>query len=179
MKDKRKYQMLDIQSRLILNLRDIGHVIRFLYEGRGSQKGILILLNEEGGMTQSELTERLGVQPGSASEVVRKLEAAGLIERTKSSADHRTVDISLTKEGKARAEEALQNRRIRHQEMFACLSEEEMNRFLYLAEKLNEDWEKRYSERNMNCDGHGHLKRHGRLKNKQDQEEENGICGNM
>ena len=40
-------------------------------------------------MTQSELTEYLGVQPGSASEVIGKLESAGLIVRTPSEKDRR------------------------------------------------------------------------------------------
>lgn len=149
MTDKSKYNAMDIQTKLILNLRDIGHVIRFLYEGRGSQKRILILLNREGEMTQSELTEKLGVQPGSASEVVRKLESAGLIERTPSAADHRTTDIRLTKEGKALAEETLLKRQIRHQEMFACLSDEEKSTLLSLTEKLNADWSERYHERGI------------------------------
>ena len=47
-------------------------------------------------MTQKALTARLGVQPGSASEVLNKLEQAGLILRTPSETDHRTTDIHLT-----------------------------------------------------------------------------------
>ena len=31
-----------IENRLIMNLRDSGHMIRFLFEGKGSQKRILI-----------------------------------------------------------------------------------------------------------------------------------------
>lgn len=165
MEEKGKYEGMDIQTKLILNLRDIGHVIRFLYEGRESQKRILILLNKEGEMTQSELTEKLGIQPGSASEVVRKLETAGLIERTPNHLDRRTTDISLTKEGRALAEDVLQKRRIRHQEMFSCLSEEEKNTLLFLTEKLNEDWTERYHEKSI---GHKEIRKDG-----------NKVCGNM
>lgn len=121
-------------------------MIRFLFEGKGSQKRILIILFESGSMTQRELTVRLGIQPGSASEVIGKLEHAGLIRRTPGREDRRTVDIQLTEEGRIRAEEAFAARRLRHQEMFACLSEEEKLHLLALLEKLNADWDRRYRE---------------------------------
>lgn len=54
--------------------------MRFLYEGKGSQKRILIVLEDIGGcVTQRQLTERLGIRPGSVSEVIAKLESMGYI----------------------------------------------------------------------------------------------------
>lgn len=138
------YHTLDINNKLILNLRDLGHMIRFLFEGKGSQKRILIILLETGGMTQRELTERLGIQPGSVSEVLAKLENAGLILRTSSETDRRTTDIQLTPLGQAEAEDAARQRQMRHQEMFSCLSEDEKETLLKLAEKLETDWNSRY-----------------------------------
>lgn len=153
------YETIDMNKKLIVNLRDLGHTIRFLYEGRGSQKQILIVLYKAGGMTQRELTERIGVQPGSASEVIGKLENAGLILRTPSLADRRTADIQLTEAGRIQAEEAARLREIRHREMFSCLSEEERGTLLALAEKLNADWDCRYRDRDK---GGGHRQMHGR-----------------
>ncbi len=138
------YDNMDINNKLVINLRDLGHMIRFLSEGKGSQKRILIILYEEGGMTQRELTERIGIQPGSASEVIGKLESAGLIRRTPSPTDRRTTDIRLTEQGEVKAKEAAQQRRTRHEEMFSRLSEEEKNVLLMIAEKLNADWDDRY-----------------------------------
>lgn len=138
------YDALPVSERLVLNLRDVGHTIRFLYEGKGSQKRILIILYKGGSMTQRELTERIGIRPGSASEVIGKLEDAGLILRTPSKEDRRTIDIQLTEEGQRQAEAAVEQRKIRHKEMFSCLSESEKNTLLELVEKLNADWEKRY-----------------------------------
>lgn len=152
------YCEMDADSRLVMNLRDLGHMIRFLFEGKGSQKRILILLYETGGMTQRELTEKLGVKPGSASEVIAKLESAGLILRTASETDRRTTDISLTESGRAKAKEAAGQRKTRHQEMFSCLSEEEKDTLLALAEKLNADWDSRYREN----DTHGQNDSHER-----------------
>lgn len=141
------YERMDIENKLIMNLRDLGHRIRFLFEGKGSQKRILIILRETGGMTQRELTERLGIQPGSVSEVLGKLENAGMVRRTMSPSDRRTTDIQLTRSGRERAEEAARERRNRHQEMFSCLSDQEKDTLLALVEKLNQDWEYRYCDR--------------------------------
>lgn len=153
------YDTSDINNKLILNLRDLGHMIRFLYEGKGSQKRILILLHETGSMTQRELTERIGIQPGSASEVIGKLESAGLILRTPSETDRRTSDIRLTPEGLIQAEEAARQREIRHQDMFSHLTAEEKDTLFTLTEKLNADWDKRYREYDK---GHEHPKMHGK-----------------
>ena len=135
--------------------------MRFLYEGKGSQKRILIVLNEMGRTTQRELTERLGIQPGSASEVIAKLEIAGLITRTMSETDRRTMNIELTEEGKKLACEAVEQRNRRHEEMFSCLSEEDKDLLLSLLEKMNADWQTRYQGNMENRDHSEHC--HGRL----------------
>lgn len=156
------YESLDCDNKLIMNLRDLGHMLRFLFEGKGSQKRILIILNEAGTITQRELTERIGIQPGSASEVIGKLEDAGLIARTPSRNDRRTTNIQLTETGKIQAEEAARQRKARHQEMFSGLSEEEKQMLLTLLEKLNVDWNTRYGKEHKDYghsekrEGHGH-----------------------
>ena len=60
------YQSADENDRII-NLRDLGHVMRGLSEGRGSQQRVLIVLSKiSGAISQRDPTERLGIQPGSA-----------------------------------------------------------------------------------------------------------------
>ena len=113
---------------------------------KGSQKRILIVLNEVGTITQRALTERLGIQPGSASEVIAKLENAGLVVRTLSETDRRTTDITLTDEGRRLAMEAEKRRNKRHAEMFSCLADHEKRSLLSLLEKITEDWGCRYQE---------------------------------
>ena len=75
------------------------------------------------------------------------MEKSGLIVRTESRDDRRTTDIALTGQGKLQAEEALMQRKIRHEEMFSCLSEEEKSTLLALLEKVNGDWQVRYENR--------------------------------
>ena len=144
------YQSTDTNDKLIINLRDLGHIMRFLYEGKASQKRILIILNELKTITQRDLTEHLGIQPGSASEILSKLESAGLIIRTQNETDRRTTDVSLTDTGRELAVEALAQRQRRHEEMFSCISEEEKEKLLSLLERIYADWRIRYYE-----NGHG------------------------
>ena len=137
-------QAPDKNRQLLRNIRGLGRTIRALSEGRASQKRILRLIEESGCITQHALTGRLGVQPGSVSEVIGKLETAGLILRTPNPDDRRTSDIRLTPQGLAQAQLAAQQAQARRQEMFSCLSEEEKDVLLRLLEKLNADWKHRY-----------------------------------
>lgn len=143
---EQRYALLDLNNKLIWNLRDIGHTMRRIREGRGSQKRILIVLNETGPITQSDLTQRLGIRPGSASEVLGKLERAALISRSPSESDHRTTDICLTDAGEAAAAAARGSREARHEQMFACLSRQEKEALLSLLERVNASWETLYGE---------------------------------
>ena len=57
------YQSADENDRIVINLRDLGHVMRGLSEGRGSQQRVLIVLSKiSGAISQRDLTERLGIE---------------------------------------------------------------------------------------------------------------------
>lgn len=154
----------DINMALIIHLRDVSHTMRALYEGKGSQKRVLMVLLETGDITQRELTERLGIKPGSASEVIAKLENAGYLTRTPSEADRRTVVVRLTDEGRLQAEQALAQRNKRHEEMFSCLSDEQKQTLLSLLTQVNNDWKTRYpdSEKHPEHRRHDEQDEHGK-----------------
>ncbi len=152
-----RYTSADINEKLTANIRGLGHTLRFMLEGKGGQRRILSILNEDGPMTQRELTARLNVQPGSASEVISKLEDAGLILREPNHDDRRTADISLNDDGRREAAEAVEQKKRRREEMFACLTDEEKETLLSILEKLHSDWEEQYKD----ADGH-HGHRRGR-----------------
>ena len=99
-------------------------------------------------MTQRELTSRLRIQPGSASEVLGKLEAAGLITRAQSESDKRTTDVTLTPAGRETAKEAAAQRAARNAQMFSCLSEAEKAALLALLERVNAAWDELYRQEN-------------------------------
>ena len=159
------YESFDMNSKLIRNFWDISHTMRHISEGKGSQKRILMILKENRDITQRELTEYLGIQPGSASEVIGKLETAGVILRTPSRTDRRTTDLHLTEAGEAAASEAYAKREQRHQEMFSCLSEEEKQTLLALLETINLSWNQQYQNDDPqgtaaeDRKGHGHHRR--------------------
>ena len=74
--------------------------------------------------TVTELSERLQLAQSTVTELVRRSEDAGLIEREQSSSDGRVVYLHLTKEGERRLEqvdEKLQVERKRLQETIAGL----------------------------------------------------------
>lgn len=164
-------QKADINRKLIRNMRDLNHIMRFLYEGKASQKRILIMLNEVKSITQRDLTIRLGVQPGSASEILSKLENAGLILRIMSEADRRTANISLTEKGLRAAQEAAEQRSRRHVEMFSCLEESEKTELLSLLEKLNGDWTKRYGTAEECRNRHHHCRHECKHEAEEDERE--------
>lgn len=153
-----RFEEADMNDRLLSNLRDLGHMMRFLHEGKAGQKRILIMLYEAQKMTQRDLTERLEIQPGSASEILSKLEGAGLISRTPNEVDRRTTDVCLTDAGRELAAETLAQRQRRHEEMFSCLTEEEREKLLSLLERVRADWKSRYRESGNAC---GHGRHHG------------------
>ena len=137
-----RYQADDVNGKLVTMLRVLGHVGHNM-DAKGGQGRVLSLLKEEGETTQRELTEKLGIQPGSASEIIGKLEKGGFLIRTPSLTDRRTADISLTAEGAARAEEHLVRTQARREAMFSALTDEEKTRLLELLEKLYADWEEK------------------------------------
>ena len=155
-----RYEKQDINNKLIWKFRDIGHTLRHISEGKGSQQRILIMLNELGPISQNELTQQLGIQPGSASEVIIKLETAGYITRTPSEKDRRTTVVQLTEAGTAAAQQAAAMRAERHEQMFDSLDVGEKETLLSLLEKLNADWEQKYGA-DVREHRHGHHGHHG------------------
>lgn len=139
----------DINRRIIRNFWGISNTMRRIYEGKGNRRRILIMVDEAGTLAQSTLTQRLDIQPGSVSEVLRKMESAGLIVREPSQTDRRTAEIRLTQEGKTMAKQAAQQREQRHAQMFSCLSPQEKKALIALLEKVNADWDQRYPRKNI------------------------------
>ena len=65
------------------------------------QEVLLMELDVHGPRTQVQLSAALGCEPPSITLMAKKLEAAGLIARHRSSGDGRAVIVELTDEGRA------------------------------------------------------------------------------
>lgn len=126
-------------------LQDLGYFGHYLHIHRGGRNGkeyVLIKLLKAGGeMTQRELQEDGCVTSASISEVLAKLEAEGLIARTRSEADRRQLTLALTPEGENRAREAVGRREHFEENAFTCFDEQEKEHLLAGLDRLVEHWD--------------------------------------
>ncbi|HCP56538.1 MAG: MarR family transcriptional regulator [Pseudomonadaceae bacterium] len=66
----------------------------------------MMVLWEGDGITVGELSTRLITDPGSVTPLLKRLEAEGLLARTRSRTDERVVELHLTEKGRALHEKA-------------------------------------------------------------------------
>ena len=119
-------------------MRACGHIL-YHQGGRKSGQGrILRILSHCEAMSQRELQEVLGIQTGSLSEILAKLENAGFIERERDEADRRRSVVRLTPAGRNRAEECCRNGE--RQDMFSALDEGQREQLKKLLTILLADW---------------------------------------
>lgn len=107
------------------------------HRGRGQGRILKLILASGGEMTQGELQEKLGTQPGSVSEIVSKLVNRGMLTREKDEEDKRKVVLRLTEHGREKAEHC--HGEDRNKDVFGALSDEEKETFKSLLEKLLKD----------------------------------------
>ncbi|AZC19845.1 MULTISPECIES: MarR family winged helix-turn-helix transcriptional regulator [Pseudomonas] len=61
----------------------------------------MLVLWERDGLTVGEISQRLLTDPGSLTPLLKRLEAEGLLSRTRSREDERVVIVQLTEQGRA------------------------------------------------------------------------------
>jgi len=66
----------------------------------------MMVLWEKDGLTVGEISTRLLTDPGSLTPLLKRLEAEGLLSRTRSREDERVVIVQLTEQGRALREKA-------------------------------------------------------------------------
>ncbi len=103
MNDKHEYESINLLLRMICQaqrhqmseaLADIG-----VYAG---QEMFLWHLWQEEGLTQSQLVERMCVQPPTVSKMLDRLEKVGLVERRSDASNSHLSQVYLTELGKGR-----------------------------------------------------------------------------
>ena len=67
----------------------------------------MMVLWEEDGLTVGEISSRLLTDPGSLTPLLKRLEAEGLLSRTRKREDERVVVVELTEAGRALQEKAM------------------------------------------------------------------------
>lgn len=118
------------------------HFIHHRRGGNRAQGKILFILMKEGEMTQKDLQERLGIQAGSISEIVLKLQAKGLIERKKDEKDKRRFKLTITQQGRTHLDEKRKYHMEQEKSLFDELTLEEQAQLQTLLLKVHKSWEK-------------------------------------
>jgi DNA-binding MarR family transcriptional regulator len=91
----------------------------------------MLVLWEGDGLTVSELGARLTLDSGTLTPLLKRLEAAGLVQRQRSSADERRVLVTLTAAGLA-----LRERAAGIPQQFACATSCDLNELASLTVRL-------------------------------------------
>lgn len=66
----------------------------------------MMVLWESDGITVGDISSRMLTDPGSVTPLLKRLEAEGLLKRTRSSVDERVVELFLTDKGRNLREQA-------------------------------------------------------------------------
>lgn len=94
------------------------------------------LYRRRDGVTMSELSRMLLVSNGNATAVVDRLEKDGLVRRTQSDQDRRTVFVGLTAEGLAQFEGLASDHERAVDRMFGGLSEADLDALTEILKRM-------------------------------------------
>lgn len=95
---------------MVTAARNVVAVYRPILEPLGlthPQYLVMLALWEREPRALNELASELSLEPASASPLVKRLEKDGLVQRTRSAADERRLEIGLTDAGRALRERAV------------------------------------------------------------------------
>ena len=94
------------------------------------------LYRRRDGITMSELSRMLLVSNGNATTVVDRLEKDGLVRRTQSDQDRRTVYVALTPEGLASFERLASDHEREVDRLFSGLSETDLDQLTDILKRM-------------------------------------------
>ncbi len=94
------------------------------------------LYRRRDGVTMSELSRMLLVSNGNATAVVDRLERDGLVRRTQSEQDRRTVFVALTPEGLANFEGLASDHEREVDRLFGGLSEADLDSLTEILKRM-------------------------------------------
>jgi MarR family 2-MHQ and catechol resistance regulon transcriptional repressor len=99
----------------------------------------LIYLSQEEGIALSVLSEKLSVTRSNITSLVDRMVSRGLIERTSSEVDRRSIKAVITREGKEILEKVLPNNSVFSSEILNFLTKKEKERFYELLLKIQKE----------------------------------------
>jgi MarR family transcriptional regulator, lower aerobic nicotinate degradation pathway regulator len=120
----------------LANQKHLEVFARMMPDVTPTQFAVLAKLLEEDTISQNQLGRLVGMDAATTKGVVDRLRAKGFVRRTKSTSDMRRLEISLTPEGRAFAERAVQSAAEISAATAQNLSRRELERLLELLDKL-------------------------------------------
>ncbi|OQM75189.1 MarR family winged helix-turn-helix transcriptional regulator [Manganibacter manganicus] len=106
-------QNIPLEHQLCFSLYSTSLAVSRLYkpllDGLGITYPQYLVLNalwEKDGLSISTIAARLDLEPSTITPLVKRLEAASLVRRTRSAEDERSVRVNLTDQGKALSEQS-------------------------------------------------------------------------
>ncbi|MDX5402043.1 MAG: MarR family transcriptional regulator [Rhodobacterales bacterium] len=120
----------------LANQKHLEVFTRMMPDVTPTQFAVLAKLLEENTISQNQLGRLVGMDAATTKGVVDRLRAKGHVRRTKSTSDMRRLEISLTAEGRAFAEQAVQTAAEISATTAQNLTRRELDRLLELLDKL-------------------------------------------
>lgn len=120
----------------LANQKHLEVFARMMPDVTPTQFAVLAKLLAEGAISQNQLGRLVGMDAATTKGVVERLRAKGFVLRTKSTSDMRRLDISLTTEGRAFAEQAVDTAAGISAATAQNLTQREVARLLELLDKL-------------------------------------------
>jgi len=128
--------------------------MRVLLHALGLHRGqpaLLRALWEREGLTQTELAQRLCVQPATITKMVNRMEKAGFLERRPDPEDQRVSRVYLTPNGRAVRADVERIWEALEQEAFAGFSPEERALLLQLLRRVRDNLRRVVEETTPPC----------------------------
>jgi len=127
------------------NLKLLGLFLQCSYklktrEKKRGQGRLLVLLQNNGPLTQKDLIIRTGRKSSTLSEQLESMEKAGLILRKKDPRDRRNICVELTQLGQEGALHAKSGRSDYADELFEILTDEQKQSLITELELLVREW---------------------------------------
>ena len=129
------------QEKLRMLLIRCGQKLSSNHSKHQTQGRVLKILYHQGPLTQKVLQEKLGIQPGSMSEISAKLERKGFLVREKEPSDKRKILLTLTETGREDVEQYQRQAAKKHCSYFNALTIDEQQQLSRLLEKLLAEWQ--------------------------------------
>jgi DNA-binding MarR family transcriptional regulator len=119
---------------------------------RGQQFALQALWQQEG-LTHSELAEWLNVSPATVTNMLKRMEKAGLVERRRDTEDERVSRVYLTEAGRDIRGAVERTWRELEQQTFAGFSPQELDLFGQFLFRIQENLHRRESDRAQEDNG--------------------------